>query len=87
MGRNVDGARNGRGCVPDRVYLGVSDWEDGVMDIKILMTGIVLFFVGSFMIKIDDDEGPIFLSGAFISLGGLVAAVVAGLLAIWTRLP
>lgn len=32
MGRNVDGARNGLGCVPDRIYRGVSDWEDGVME-------------------------------------------------------
>ena len=35
MGRNVGRLGNGLGCVPDRVYRGVSDWEDGVMKIAL----------------------------------------------------
>lgn len=31
MGRNVGRLGNGLGCVPDRIYRGVSDWEDGLM--------------------------------------------------------
>lgn len=31
MGRNVGRLGNDLGCVPDRIYRGVSDWEDGVM--------------------------------------------------------
>lgn len=35
MGRNVGRLGNGLGCVPDRIYRGVSDWEDGVMRYRI----------------------------------------------------
>lgn len=32
MGRNVGRLGNGLSCVPDRIYRGVSDWEDWVME-------------------------------------------------------
>lgn len=57
MGRNVDGTRNGLGCVPDRIYRGVGDWEDGVINWQKVGTFVflaaavplVLFCLGAFI--------------------------------------